>query len=86
MFRFIYSVLLIILLPVVPWWFLGSFVLLGIIYFKRYFEAIGLVFFYDLLFGLPNGGWFKTQFTFTIFFLIIFFLVEGYRDRLRFHG
>jgi|GEM_PF-5416820 len=86
MIRTIYFILLIVLLPIVPWWLLGALTFLGIIFFRQYFEALAIVFFYDLCFGLPGGGWFGTQFTFTIIFLIVFLLVEGYKDRLIFYG
>jgi len=85
MTRIIYSLAFVVFIPFVPWWFLVLLAVSGIIFFHQYFESIVLFFFYDLLFGLPSGR-LGTQFSFTIIILLVFLLVESYKDRLRFYN
>jgi len=81
--RFFYTLAFFCLVPISPWWLPATLALLGMIFFRHYVEALVLLFFYDLVFGLPSG-WLSTQFTMTVIFFVLFLLIEGYRDRLIF--
>lgn len=76
---------LVCLMPVIPWWLLGLLGLAGIVLFPRCWEALAVFFFYDLAYGLPETGLLRTQFSLTIIAVIIFVLVESYKDHFRFY-
>ncbi|MCX6713242.1 MAG: hypothetical protein NTY66_03495 [Candidatus Vogelbacteria bacterium] len=83
MIRFYYSLSVLALSPILPWWVSAIVLLAGILLFRRYFEASVLVFLYDLSFGLPGGGLLKNEFSFTIIVTCIILVVEWYKERLR---
>lgn len=83
--RILYTIILLCLLPLASWWLLFILALAGLLFFRRYYEGLLYFFLYDLLFGLPQGGFLKTQFSFTIILILVFVLAEGYKDRLRFY-
>ena len=84
MIRIIYSLIYLALLFVAPWWLLTILGLVGILIWPKYWEAIVLAFLYDFTYGLPNTGWLKTQFNFTIIFILVFLVVEGYKKDIMF--
>jgi len=84
MLRAGYTILIICASPILPWWVLVGLFLTGIILFRHFYEAIIFFIFYDLLYGLPNG-FLLTQFSFSVCFIVIYLLVEGYKDQLRFY-
>jgi len=83
MFRFIYSFIVICLIPLTPWWFLLLCLAGGIIYFRDYWEGLLISFGYDVLFGLSAGNFLHSPFFQTIILIILFLLVAGYRDTIR---
>lgn len=85
MSRLIFICALFCLIPVLPWWCLLLAAALGIIFFNHFWEAIALFFVYDLLFGMPSGGWLATQFSLTIAVIVGYLLLEGVKEYLRFY-
>jgi len=73
-----------------PWWIFFPLILCAFFFFKHFYEGLVLLFFADLLYGLPPlagvGVW--NVYLYSLFFFItgavVLFLVEMVRPRLRF--
>lgn len=81
--RSLFTLILFCLMPFFPWWTITSIALISVIVFPNYWESVVIFLLYDLVFGLP-AGWLGTQFTFTTIFIVIYLLVEGFRDSFNF--
>jgi hypothetical protein len=81
--RLYYTLALFVFSPIIPWWGLGILAAFGIMRYARYFEAVVFFFIYDLSFGLPGGGFLKSQFSFTIIAVVVVLLAEAYKEHLR---
>lgn len=83
--RIFFTLLLICLIPLIPWWAIMILVFGAMIFQANYWEGLIIFFLYDLVFGLLSGL-LGTQFSFTIIFIVIFLLIEGLRDNLIFNN
>jgi hypothetical protein len=79
--RIIFSIVLIILAFVAPWWIGFILALAGLFYFKGLYEVIAVGIILDSLYG-ASFSIFGFNFVFTAFFLIAFYIISTFKKNL----
>lgn len=83
MIRILFSVLLLISILFFPFYIPIIIGILGIIYFKFYFEAIILFFLSDMIFGTAREGLFNIVFISSLLSLVFMISTEIVKTRIR---
>ncbi len=65
-----------------PWWVTFPLILLGIFFFRTFYEAIFFGFILDRVYGLSDGSFLKT-FPLTLSAILLFLLSFWVREHLR---
>ena len=81
-YRLIVAVGLIILSLTTPWWFSFASFIIAALFIPYYYLGVLAPFLTDLIYGLPNGGWFDFQFTLTALGLSLIILIEYLRKKM----
>jgi hypothetical protein len=81
--RILASFLILISILFWPFWVSAILALLGIIYFRVFWEAIVLFFISDLLFGIGENRFWNITLVATIFIVILLLLVEFIKRKLK---
>ncbi|MFA6258704.1 MAG: hypothetical protein WCX79_03315 [Candidatus Paceibacterota bacterium] len=81
--RILFSVLLLISILFSPFYVSVIIGILGIIYFKFYFEAIILFFLSDMIFGTAREGLFSIVFISSVLSLVFLILTEIVKTKIR---
>lgn len=85
-FRLLASVVMLISVLFMPWWITVILALICMAYFDHFFEAIGLLFLSDILFGIPESKFFGLIFVSTISGIIALVFVELMKKKLKFYN
>jgi hypothetical protein len=80
--RIIAGIFIFLALVLLPWWMTFIFLLIAVIYFNFYYEAVFAGFLLDSLYGSPN---FFSKFIFTLIFGLLILVIEFLKKRLRFN-
>lgn len=79
--RIIYSIILILSAFLLNWWIVSILAIVGLFYFDNYFEAVIAGLIIDSLYGAVLT-FYGFEFVFTVFFLIVSFLISRFRSQL----
>lgn len=81
--RIIFSIVLFLSVLFLPFWVSAILGLIGILAFRYYFEAVGLLLISDLMFGAPTARFYNFTFVSTLFSLALLTATELVRDKLK---
>ena len=81
-YRIIFTLITLLGLFFLPWGLAVFLIIIGLIIFPFYLEAIIPLGLLDLLYAFPLSGFLTFQFFFTIIGLLLLAIVEYLRDRL----
>ncbi|HRY31128.1 MAG TPA: hypothetical protein P5328_01950 [Candidatus Paceibacterota bacterium] len=79
--RVSYSLFIILCAFVAPWWISVVFSILGLLYFEKLYEVMVVGIVLDSLYGF-NVEIFSFGFIFTLFLIIVFYLISNLRKNL----
>ena len=82
--RILATIIILLSVLFMPFWFSVILVLLGIIYFSFFFEALILIFISDLLHGANEGRYFHSIFLSLVIFSLLFILIEFLKKKFIF--
>ncbi len=83
--RVLTSIILLVSVLFMPFWVSVILSLLGIIYFRYYFEAALILLISDVLYGVPEPKFFDMVFISSITAIIGIVLTEFIKKKLRFY-
>ncbi len=81
--RLIYDFLLLILFFYLPWYFFAPFALLGLVFFRKFWELIVFAIAMDLLYAADTSHFLDFHFMVTVGAVIFYFIAEMLRRQLR---
>ena len=84
-FRILASIILLLSVLFMPFWLTAILALAGMIYFRYFVEAVGLLLLSDMLYGLPVNKFFDIVFVSFIFGIVTLFIVEFVKKKLKFY-
>ena len=83
--RIIFTILLIIVVVFLPFWFYFLLTLFGIFYFKFYLEAFFVLLFSDLLYGVNIDKTFNIVFSQSLLVFIVLLIAEFIKKNSKFY-
>ncbi len=81
--RILFLILLVFCVFFTPYFIYLPLALFGLIYFKNYWEGLVAVFLSDMIYNTPEAKFYGLVFISTIIFLIIFFVIEIIKQKIR---
>ena len=73
--RIIFSIALFSMMFFLPFYFLIIFAIIGLFLFKRYYEALIILLFADLLFGTKQSYFLDVVYMYSILGIVLFFTI-----------
>jgi hypothetical protein len=67
-----------------PWYWMVILAVIFMILFRRYWEGVVAAFFLDALYSVPNSGLYGHFGIFTAVALILLFILETFKKKIRF--
>jgi hypothetical protein len=83
--RIVFTFALLLSILFCPFWVSIILALTAIIYFRFFWEAIGLFFISDLLFGMKESRFLNITLISTIFVTVMLLLIEFIKRKLKFY-
>lgn len=83
--RIIFSIALFSMMFFLPFYFLIIFAIIGLFLFKRYYEALIILLFADLLFGTKQSYFLDVVYMYSILGIVLFFIIEFLKKKLRYY-
>jgi len=83
--RIIGNILIFLSIYLFPWWLVSIFLLIGLFLFKKFYEVFFFALLIDLTYGTGALGFLSFSYTTLAFFIIVFFLIEATKKRLKFY-
>lgn len=81
-FRILYNFLLLISIFFVPFWITLFLILLGIVYFNNFYEAVFFALISDFYFGVEEARYLNTEFLFTVIVTLLLLISIFLKTRL----
>jgi len=82
-YRVIYNILILISVFYVPFWIFLILLLIGLLIYRNFFEAIFWTILADNLFSLSRDIFFNFQYIYTLIILIMFLIINFFKKKIR---
>lgn len=83
--RIIFSLALFSSMFFLPFYFLIILTIVGVFLFKKYYEALFILFIADLLFGTKQIHFLNVVYVYSIMGIFLFFIIEFLKEKLRYY-
>lgn len=83
--RIIFSLALFSAMFFLPFYFLIILAIIGLFLFQKYYEALFILLFADLLFGTKQSAFLNVVYVYSIIGIFLFFMIEFLKKKLRYY-
>jgi hypothetical protein len=80
--RAVFDILLLIGIFVMPFWILVTLAIVGLIYFKNFYEFIGVFMISDFLYAVPLERFSGSVFVLTITSVVVFVIINFTKNKM----
>lgn len=82
--RIVCDIILFLFLLFAPWYWTAVLAIIFMILFRRYWEGVVIAVFFDTLYSLPDAKFYGRFGIFTAVALILFFVLENLKKKIRY--